>query len=202
MTAPRLLRTAALGLSLAAPALLAAAPASAAAPEWSVIQEESRVGFVAQQSGDPVPGEFKSFDAAIHFAKDQLASSRVDVTIRVGSVDAGSTERNQTITSPDLFHAAKHPTARFQADSFKPSDEPGRYIADGELTMRGTTHPVALPFDLDITEENGTLRAVAEGAVTVKRLRWGIGQGQWEDTSMVPNEVRIEIDITATRPAG
>ena len=67
--------------------------------------------------------------------------------------------------------------------------------------MRGTTHPVTLPFTLDVTQQDGRLRAVAEGAITVKRLRWGIGQGQWESTSMVPNDVRIEIRIVATRPA-
>jgi polyisoprenoid-binding protein YceI len=171
-----------------------------AAPEWTVDGEASRVGFVAQQGGSPVPGEFKSFDAAIRFARDDLATSAVDVTIAIGSVDTGAAERNQTITSPDLFHAAKHPKARFAADSFEEAGE-GRYIAKGHLTMRGQTHPVELPFDLDISRENGTLRAVAEGAITVERLRWGIGQGQWEDTSMVPNEVRIEIKIVATRAA-
>jgi polyisoprenoid-binding protein YceI len=55
---------------------------------------------------------------------------------------------------------------------------------------------------LEVTQDGDTLTAVADGEVTVKRLRWGIGQGQWQDTSMVPNEVVIEIDIHATRPAG
>jgi polyisoprenoid-binding protein YceI len=173
---------------------------AAEAPQWNVDHEASRVGFVAQQSGDPVPGEFASFDASIRFARDQIDSSSVNVEIRIGSVDAGGAERNQTITSPSLFHAAEHPTASFRATHFRQLGE-GQYVARGALTMRGTTHTVELPFDLDITGQNGTLRAVADGAVTVKRLRWGIGKGQWKDTSMVPNDVRIEIKIVATRPA-
>lgn len=182
-------------------ALVAAGGAGAAeAPDWTVDQEASRVGFVAQQSGDPVPGEFKSFDAEIRFAPDRLDSSRVAVTIRIGSVDAATTEQEQTITSPSLFHTGKYPEARFVAEGFEALEE-GRYRARGDLTMRGQTHPVELPFDLDITETGDTLRAVADGALTVKRLRWGIGKGQWKDTSTVPNEVRIEIRIEATRPA-
>ena len=189
-----------LALMLAVAVLGVASTLRAAAPEWTVDTEASRVGFVAQQSGDPVPGEFRNFDAEIHFARDRLAESRVDVRIKIASVDAGSGERNQTITSPSLFHAGKYPDARFDADSFRKAAD-GRYVAQGELTMRGTTHPVDLPFDLAVTRRDGTLRAVADGAVTVKRLRWGIGQGQWESTSMVPNDVRIEIRIVATRPA-
>ena len=172
----------------------------AAAPAWTVDRDASRVGFVAQQSGDPVPGEFRNFEADIRFDPEQLGESRVDVRIKIASVDAGGGERNQTITSPSLFHAGKYPNARFTAESFREGAN-GDYIAQGELTMRGTTHPVDLPFDLAITRSAGTLRAVAEGAVTVKRLRWGIGQGQWESTNMVPNAVRIEIRIVATRPA-
>ena len=173
---------------------------AAEAPEWTVDPDASRVGFVAQQSGDPVPGAFESFDASIHFAPDQLETSRVNVEIRIGSVDAGSGERNQTITSPSLFHAAKYPTARFHATRLRQVGD-GQYVATGDLTMRGNTHTVELPFDLDITRRDGTLRAVADGAITVERLRWGIGKGQWKATSMVPNEVRIEIKIVATRPA-
>lgn len=173
----------------------------AAAPEWNVDTAASRVGFVAQRSGDPVPGEFTSFDATIRFSREDLDASQVDVKILIGSVDAGAAERNQTITSPSLFHAAKYPRARFKADSFRKAKD-GRYVAEGDLTMRGRTHPVDLPFELDISRPDGKPRAVADGAVTVKRLRWGIGKGQWKDTSMVPNEVRIEIRIVATRPAG
>lgn len=172
---------------------------AAEAPEWTVDTDASRVGFVAMQSGDPVRGEFESFDAAIHFARDQVRESSVTVNIRIGSVDAGTAERNQTITSPSLFHAAKHPRAVFQSSDIRQVGE-DQYVAKGALTMRGNTHTVELPFSLDVTRRGDDYHAVAKGGVTVKRLRWGIGKGQWKDTSMVPNEVRIEIEIVATRP--
>lgn len=182
--------------ALSAPAALAQQ-----APAWTVDPEQSRVGFIAQQSGNDVPGEFERFQTTIRFDRDNLAASSVDVRIDIQSVATGSMDRDQTIKSPDLFHAEKYPNARFQADGFR-HDGGDTYIAEGELTMRGTSHPIELPFELEVTRDGDTLTAVADGAVTVKRLRWGIGQGQWQDTSMVPNEVVIEIDIHATRPAG
>jgi len=185
---------------LAAVLLLFGAGGTAlAAPDWQVDTEASRVGFTAWQSGSPVPGEFENFKAAIRFARDDLDNSAVDVQIEIASVATGSMDRDQTVTSPSLFHAQKYPTAHFQADRFV-HREGDTYVAKGRLTMRDRTHPVDLPFELDITEADDRLKAVAEGQVTVKRLRWGVGQGQWEDTSMVPNEVRIEIRIVATRP--
>jgi len=180
-----------------------AAPAALAqqAPEWTVDHDKSRVGFVAQQSGNDVPGAFERFETTIRFDRDRLDASSVDVKIDVGSVSTGSMDRDQTIKSSSLFHAEKYPNARFQADSFR-HDGGDTYIAEGDLTMRGATHPIDLPFELEVSQQGDTLTAVADGAVTVKRLRWGIGQGQWQDTSMVPDEVVIEIDVHATRPAG
>lgn len=193
-----MLRAVVLSGALAASLGVLSAPAMAV-PEWTVDREEGRVGFTAWQSGNEVPGEFTDYEADIHFAPDALEDSRVDVEIVVDSVDAGSSDRDQAITSSGLFHAEEYPTARFTSDSFAHRED-NVYVATGDLTMRGTTHTVELPFELDIEERGDTLHAVADGEITVERLRWGIGQGQWGDTSMIPNEVRIEIRLVATRP--
>ena len=66
--------------------------------------------------------------------------------------------------------------------------------------MRDVTKDVTLPFTLDIAEENGVLVAKAVGEITVKRLEYGVGQGQWQDTATVADEVVIGFDLTATRP--
>ncbi len=52
-----------------------------------------------------------------------------------------------------------------------------------------------LPFNLEI-EGN---EADAEGTLVIKRTDFGVGQGQWSDTSQVGDEVTIRIDIDATR---
>lgn len=182
--------------------LLAAAPGAAAAPEWAVNHGESRLGFVTSQSGAPVTGRFESFTAAIRFSRDALADSRVEIVIDMASVTTGSDDRDKTIRSASLFHVEKYPRARFVADRFERTGEES-YIARGELTIRDTTRPVELPFELAVRphpEKNGVLVARTRGEITIKRLDYGVGQGQWRDTSMVPNEVTIRFDLRATRP--
>ena len=60
-----------------------------------------------------------------------------------------------------------------------------------------------LPFELTIAADPaaaGRLLATAEGELTISRLDYGVGQGDWASTRTVGEEVVIRIEIRATRP--
>ncbi|MDJ0946543.1 MAG: YceI family protein [Kiloniellales bacterium] len=180
---------------------VAGAPAWAEAPDWRV-EDGSRVGFIATQGGAPVEGVFETFEAQIRFDPEALDRSRVAVTIDIASVNSESKDRDDTIRSASLFDVATWPSARFEAEGFAQNGD-GGYEASGRLTMRDVTRDVVLPFTLEVApdpDQPGQLRAVAKGELKVQRLDYGVGQGLWEDTSVVGNEVVIFIDIQATRP--
>ena len=182
--------------------LLLAGPAAAQTPAWTV-EPASQVGFVATQGGSPVEGAFERFQAEIAFSPDDLEASKVVVVIEIASVESGSKDRDDTIRAAGLFDAATWPTARFEATRFL-HREGNDYEAQGQLTMRDVTRDVVLPFTLEIAphpEKTGHLRARARGELTVKRLDYGVGQGLWQDTSVVADEVTIVIDLKAERPA-
>ncbi len=190
-------------LAAIAALVLTGGSASAEAPAWSV-QDGSRVGFIATQGGAPVEGVFESFDAEIRFDPQALDQSRVAVTIDIASVNSESKDRDDTIRSASLFDVATWPNARFEAEGFTQNGD-GDFEASGRLTMRDVTKDVVLPFSLEVApdpDQPGQLRAVAKGELKVQRLDYGVGQGLWEDTSVVGNEVVIFIDIQATRPEG
>lgn len=190
-------------LAAIAALVLAGGAASAEAPDWAV-QDASRVGFIATQGGAPIEGVFETFEAEIRFDPQALDRSRVAVTIDIASVNSESKDRDDTIRSASLFDVATWPSARFEAEGFKQNGD-GGYEASGRLTMRDMTKDVILPFTLEVgpdPDQPGRLRAVAKGELKVQRLDYGIGQGLWEDTSVVGNEVVIFIDIQATRPGG
>lgn len=167
-----------------------------AVDDWMIKKDESRIGFSVSVYGKPFTGEFKTYDARIRFDRNNLNKSHVRVRISVGSVESGSAERDGYMVSPAWFHTDKYPDAVFEAHSFREGGE-SDYIAGGTLTMRGVTRDVTLPFNLDIYEENGIRQARAAGVLTVSRLDYGIGQGQWESTDVVGEDVTISIDVTA-----
>lgn len=162
----------------------------ALATDWEVRTDTSKLGFVATQAGAEFEGEFKRFESLITFDPADLAQSVVKITIQIDSVDTQSADRDSNIVSSDWFDAANHPTALFETKAISPDDK-GGYIADAELTMRGVKQKVELPFTVEI---KGT-EAHAKGELIVQRTAFGIGQGQWVETSIIGDDVRIFFDL-------
>lgn len=179
-------------------------PAAAAEPApWS-LEAGSTLGWVARQSGAEVEGRFERFTAEIAFDPDDLEASRVAVEIDMVSVDSDASDRDQALVSKDLFDVEAFPSARFEAERFVHL-EGESYEAHGRLAIRDVVLELTLPFTLTIEdhpEDPSAERARAVGAVEILRLDYGVGQGQWQDTSMVANEVLVTIDILARRPKG
>lgn len=174
--------------------VLFAVPASAQqAPVWIADPDESRVGFIAIQSGSDVEGRFNDWTADIAF-DPETATGRVEIVIQTASVDSGARDRDDSVKGDGLLHVEAFPEARFLAERFEATGE-GSFEAHGDLTLRDTTRSVVLPFTLAVTGET----AQAAGELTVDRLDYGVGQGLWADTSMIPAEVRIFFEILATR---
>jgi polyisoprenoid-binding protein YceI len=175
--------------------------ARAAAPQWTLDAAASKVGFTARQMQVPVPGAFKAFTAAIRFAPDDLAASRAEIVIDVTSVTTPNDDIEKEIKRPDWFSIEQFPEARFVATGFAHKDG-ATYAATGKLTLKGVTKDVVLPLAIKIADDPkdaSLLRATAKGEVTVSRLAFGIGQGKWQETAIVSDEVVIQVDIAATR---
>ncbi len=90
------------------------------------------------------------------------------------------------------------PAARFETLAFKATGN-GSYEATGRLTLRNVTRDVRLPFTFKPSADGRT--AVLAGGTTVQRLDYGVGQGEWQDTQWVGNEVRIRFELQLRRAA-
>ncbi|MEX0759977.1 MAG: YceI family protein [Tistlia sp.] len=183
-----------LALSILLLAVATGTPAAAQeAPVWRVEHQASSLVFLFTQSGSETKGRFGTWSAEIAFDPEDLANSAVAVTIDLASADTGSGDRDQLLRSAPLFDVANHPQGRFVSTEIVAAGE--GYEARGELTLRGVTRQVVLPFVLEIEDE----RAEAEGRLEIRRLDYGIGQGQWQDTSMVADPVAILFELRAER---
>ncbi|MCZ4281657.1 YceI family protein [Kiloniella laminariae] len=161
-----------------------------AAPLWSLKNDQSKVGFVAKQSGAEIPGVFEQYQAEIAFHPQELSNSHIRVEIATESVNTQSGDRDKLIRSNAFFDTAAHPKAIFEATTFEQLS-PDSFIAHGSLTMRGVTKEIDLPFQASV--EGDELRA--QGEAEVSRLDYGIGNGQWLDTAVIGEMVRITFVI-------
>ncbi len=157
--------------------LLVAIPLTSAARDWQVVTDQSTLKFTASYQSDPFTGQFNDFDATIVYDADSLQSSRFDVTVKLGSVDTRSRERDQTLTGSDFFDSGAHPTARFVTTSFERGDD-GTVQAFGTLKLHGIEKPVSLSVDFKSIGAGATL----DVHTTLNRLDFGLGAGDdWVD---------------------
>jgi len=160
--------------------------------QWSVIKEQSHVKFTASQQGDEFTGEFETFDALINFKADDIENASVTATIDIGSVAAGSKERDSSLPGKEWFSVKKFPYAVFESNDFVKTGE-NSYEARGTLSMKGKSQPLTLPFTLDITGE----KAEMTGKVDLDRTLWEVGTGAWSTDEWVSTKVTVDVKISA-----
>ena len=193
---PRRLFASTLFASTLAAALILGLPAAAApasVPHWTV-DAGSRLGFTGKMSGEAFNGAFRRWTAQIAFDPKNLAGSRAEVSIDVASAATGDADRDEALPTADWFAAARFPRASFVTRGIRDVGG-GRYQAIGDLTIRGVSHTVMLPFTLVITGDTARMN----GQLALNRGAFGIGQGKWATGDTVDTQVMVTIALTAHR---
>jgi polyisoprenoid-binding protein YceI len=164
--------------------LALAVPCAAGAADYTV-QAGSTLGFSSSFQGSSFDGQFNKWTAAISYDAAKLATSKFDVTVDLSSAKTGDSDRDSALPGPDFFDVAKYPQAHFVTTGFR--QQGSQVIADGTLTLRGVTKPVSL---------NVTFKPQGNGATldvngSVNRLDFGVGGGQYKDTSVIGADVKV-----------
>jgi polyisoprenoid-binding protein YceI len=179
-----------------APASSAPAAPAAGAVAHYVQAAGSTLGFTFEQAGAQTSGAFKQFATTFDYDANNLAASKLDVKVQVGSLDTRDKDRDSTLASADLFDAQKYPTATYSAGSL--AKGANGVEAVGKLTIRGVTRDVRVPLAIK-PAGNGLELA---GSVTIKRLDFGVGQGEWKSTDSVGDAVKITYKVELNKVAG
>ncbi|MFC3652086.1 YceI family protein [Dyella humi] len=160
------------------------APCIAGAADYAV-QSGSTLGFTSNFQGSNFDGHFDKWTAAISYDAAKLTASKFDVTVDLSSGKTGDNDRDSALPGPDFFNVAKFPQAHFVTTAFH--QQGSQVVADGMLTLRGVTKPVSLNV---VFKPQGT-GATLDVTGTVKRLDFGVGGGQYADTSVIGPDVKV-----------
>jgi cytochrome b561/polyisoprenoid-binding protein YceI len=189
-------------LLLAAPLNVRAAEPAAAAALWSADPANSTLEFVFVQAGAKTTGRFTRFTADIDFSPANPSAGKFDVAIDMGSADTRDKERDDTLRMPDLFNIAKFPRATYVASQFVAKG--AGFEGKGKLTLRGVSLDVPVTFTFVPGADAGK-SATLKGSGLVKRLLFGVGQGEWKSTEWISDDVQVQFSLLlrprATRPA-
>ena len=174
--------------SLAA-ALAVALPLGAAATDYIVQPATSTLGFSATFQGEAFIGHFTRWTAAISYDPAQLATAKFDVNVIPASAVTGDKDRDTALPGADFFNVATFPAAHFVTTAFHQNGT--QVIADGNLTLHGQTRPLSLLVTFKPQGNGATL----EVSGTVKRLDFGVGGGDYADTSVIGPDVKISAHL-------
>jgi polyisoprenoid-binding protein YceI len=174
---------------LGAGLLLALALPSAALAADYTVQAASTLGFTGSFQGASFDGSFRQWHAAISYDPAQLAQSKFDVEVTMASVAVSDKDQQGALPGKDFFDVAQYPTAHFVTTGFRQVG--GKVIADGKLTLRGITKPVSLAVDFKPQGKNATLDVNG----TLKRLDFGVGGGDYADTSVIGADVKVHAHL-------
>jgi polyisoprenoid-binding protein YceI len=172
------------------------------ATAWTIDASHSAVNFRIRHFFTPVPGVFERWGGTINFDANNLAASSIDIAIEVASVNTKNTRRDEHLRNPDFFEAEKYPNMTFKSSSIRRTGE-NAFVAVGQLTIKETTQTIELPFEflgsMPHPWRENTEVAGFKANYSLSRLAFGVGSGDFVQTTVVGDQVDIEIFLEVTR---
>ena len=175
------------------------------AGDYKIDPAHSVIGFAIRHMEIAwVEGRFKEFEGTIRYDDKDVTKSSVEFTAKAASIDTGVAARDNHLRTADFFEVEKYPALSFKSTRVERKGQDA-YVLHGDLTMKGVTKPVQLPFKLAgaIKDQRGTTRFGVEAEATLNRRDFGINFGNAlpEGGFNVGNEVNITLHLEALLPA-
>ena len=185
------------GVGLVLIAALALGPAArdagAAAQAWKIDPAHSQLTFHPRLAGGEFTGRFERFDATIQFDPRDLAHSSLLVVVDLSSARTGDTDRDTALQGDEFFETSRWPKGTFTSAGIKALGS-GRYEAAGKLTLRGASRDIRIQFRFDPPAPSGGMAHMV-GSSNLRRLEFGVGQGDWHSTEWLDDAVRVDFDV-------
>ena len=173
-----------------------------AAGSYALDASHSQVGFAVRHlMVSKTRGRFSDFAGTVEIGENPL-ESYVNVTIQTASIDTRDEQRDGHLRSGDFFEVEAHPTMTYASRVVR-QDGKDRYIVDGDLTIKGVTHPVPLEltFEGGATDPWGGVRIGFSARAEVDREAFGLTWNQALETGgvLVGKKITIEIEAEAIK---
>jgi polyisoprenoid-binding protein YceI len=167
---------------------------------WDIDTAHSHVGFVARHlMVSKVRGSFTKVEGQIITAANPLESSAT-ATIDMDSLSTGNEQRDSDVKGENFLDTANHPTMTYHTTGLR--QDGADIVTDGELTIKGITHPVALTVEVNGfgPDPYGGTRLGLSATGVIDRTDYGITANMVLPTGgvMVSEKIQLTIEIEAS----
>lgn len=147
-----------------------------------------------------VRGAFSGASGVIDFDPARPEAGGVELRIPAASVNTGDEKRDGHLRSADFLDAEAHPDIVFKSTKVTPKGK-NAFVVDGDLTIRGSTNPVAVNVQLVgiAADPRAGQRAGFDATFSFDRTQWGLTWNMPIPSGVLVGEkISVEANIAAT----
>jgi len=162
-------------------------PTTSQGEKYRITPQNSKIEFVASKVVGSQSGSFKDFSGEIDYT-GKPETSRVNVTINMGSVETDAEGLTQHLKTPDFFDVAKFPQSTFTSTEVKAGGDKGAsHTISGNFQLHGVTKLISFPATITVAPDGVSV----ESTFSINRKDFGITY-----TGMADNAIRDEVVMT------
>ena len=170
---------------------------------WTIDASHTRIGFVARHAMvTKVRGAFNDFEGNAVVDAEDFTRSTATLSIQTASIDTRNEQRDGHLRSNDFLAMEEYPQITFVSTGVTRTGDTSLELT-GDLTIKGTTNSVTVPFDFEgtATDPFGNLRAGFEGSVAINRKDFGITWNAALETGgvLVSDKITLEFEVSAIK---
>lgn len=153
---------------------------------WVVNKNEVKISFSLPKENKT--GTMNRLEAEIEFNPLEPAASRITAKALVSSIETDNGSMTTHLLSLDYFDAAQYPYITFVSSAIAKTDS--GFTAKGDLTMKGNTRNVEIPFTFF---ENDTA-GIFKGRMTIYCGDFGLLSNK-ENSPSTQTDIIIEVPV-------
>lgn len=158
--------------------------------DWTVDTARAKIEFSIKGPFGTVHGNFTGLKATIRFDVKDPRTGSITASIDAKTVSTGIGLRNHHLRTEEQFlNTDKYPVIGYRSKAIEKT--PNGFTSTGELTIKGITKPVRIPFTF---APNGTT-GVFKGQFVIRREDFDIGK----PGGSIGDDVTINLEVPVSQ---
>jgi polyisoprenoid-binding protein YceI len=157
---------------------------------WNADTANAKIAFTVSGPFGMVDGSFTDLKSTFQFDPNDLPGSYIKATIDPATVSTGDWLRNYHLRNEEQFlNTSKYPLLGFTSTKIEKTST--GFKALGNLSLKGITKPIEIPFTFSSSGNSGFFK----GQFAIERMDYNIGT----EGGTVGNTINISIEVPVTK---